>query len=72
MMLLKKQLVNIIRMVVLCVNRGLPSHHARAALHNINLTKHLVNVGGLVWGQDSLINNECTEKDSQKYFVIYI
>ena len=26
----------------------------------------------LVWGQNSLINNECTEKDSQMYFVIYI
>ncbi|KAK0135139.1 putative RNA-directed DNA polymerase from transposon X-element [Merluccius polli] len=25
-----------------------------------------------VWGQNSLINNECTEKDSQMYFVIYI
>ena len=25
-----------------------------------------------VWSQNSLIINECTEKDSQMYFVIYL
>ena len=26
----------------------------------------------VIWGQNSVINNECTEKDSQMYFLIYI